>query len=251
MGVQFAPPLGYSQIRAGEVWQLFRADYPQVQEREAITPSFETFGLPRPSPLTAGFSLVTGALHDRFWFMRPLGDELIQFQHDRLLHNWRKIGDHSNEYPRFERMAESFQEELSALEKYVATLAPQTLAINQCEISYINQIEEASGSSPHPEKWLRFASFEGMPLEDFAITFREVVKNSAQHPVGRLICECSSGINSQGKPIIVLSLTVRGSPQLATILSALEFIQYGRSIIVRRFAELTTPSAHRVWERKQ
>ncbi len=251
IGVQFAPAKGYSQVRAWEVWQLFRPDYPVVQEREALTPFFETFGPPRADAISGGLNFVTGALHDRFWFLRQTGDELIQFQQDRLLHNWRRVGNQSNEYPRFEKMAERFASELKRLEEYFADLTPQLLSINQCEISYVNHIEGGLGVLPRPIDWLRYASFEGQDLEDFRATFREVVKDPNQRPVGRFICECSSGISAVGKPILVLSLTVRGTPDGNNRQSALDFISRGRSLIVEKFAELTTASAHTAWERSK
>lgn len=250
MGVQFGPPKGYSQVRAGEVWQLFKSDYPVVQERDSLPPSFETFGVPRPGNAAPGLSFVSGALHDRFWFIRASGDELIQFQQDRLLHNWRKVGDQTNEYPRFEKMIERFRAELLALERYTATLAPQALVINQCEISYINHIFDALGGVPRPSDWLRFANFEGQEPEAFSAAFREIIRDNRSRPVGRFSCECSSAINQSGRPMVVLNLTVRGSPSSTSIDAALEFIQRARLIIVKKFAELTTASAHQAWERR-
>jgi uncharacterized protein (TIGR04255 family) len=251
IGVQFAPPKGYSQVRAGEVWKLFQSQYPVVQERESLPPSFETFGLPRAGQVAEGLRFVSGALHDRFWFMRESRDELIQFQQDRLLHNWRKVGDQSNEYPRFERMLELFRAELRALEGYAATLFPQTLSINQCEISYINHITNEVGTLPRPSDWLRFATFEGQSPEDFSAAFREVIRDPSDRPVGRLSCECSSAVDQAGRAMLVLNLTVRGSPAGPSIDSALEFIERARTMIVKKFAELTTAAAHQAWERRQ
>lgn len=45
VGVQFAPARGYQQILAGEVWELYRAQFPTVEEMPPIPPAFETFGL--------------------------------------------------------------------------------------------------------------------------------------------------------------------------------------------------------------
>lgn len=251
MGVQFSPPQGYGQIRAGEVWQLFRADYPIVQEKDALPPNFETFGVPRPGQITGRVNFVSGALHDRFWFMRQSEDELIQFQQDRLLHNWRKVGDQNNDYPRFENMLQRFNAELAALEAYAASLVPQSLAINQCEISYINHIMGGSGATLSPADWVRFAAFEEQSPEDFSITFREIVRDSKGHPIGRFTCESYSAMNQAGRAIIVLNLTVRGSPSGTDIVAALDFIRRSRSIIVKKFASLTTEIAHRVWGRRQ
>lgn len=249
LGVQFSPPKGYQQVRAGEVWALFKSEYPLVQEHQALEPAFETFGLPHHAKVGGRLSFVTGATHDRYWFLRKSGDELIQFQQDRLLHNWRKVGDQTNEYPRFERMAQRFTDEARQLERYLASLSPQMLAINQCEVSYINHIEFGAGQV-NLSDWFRGFSLAGVEADDFNIGFREIIRGDNQQPVGRLTYEIATGIRPDGKRIIVLNLTARGAPTAADIDSAMRFIAKGRELIVCRFAEITTEGAHKAWERQ-
>ena len=253
LGVQFAPPQGYHQLLAYKVWELFKTDYPLLQELPAIPPAFETFGLPQPGSIghNFNFGIVTGAVHDRFWFLRESQDELIQFQNDRLLHNWRKVGDQTNEYPRFEKMIASFESELLRLQAFAESLVPQTLAINQCEVSYINQISDASASSTKSADWLKFLSLDDKVVEDFSGSFREIIRSSEGKPLGRLTCDASSEFDALGHKIIALNLTVRGTPSSPNIASALEFLKKGREHIVSKFAELTTESAHAKWGRRK
>ncbi len=211
-----------------------------------LPPMFETFGLPQAAQFRLG--IVEGATHDRFWFLSPTKAELIQFQQDRLLHNWRKVGDQSNEYPRFERMIQKFENELAALERYFASLEPQTLKINQCEVSYINQIPWERGQ--RVEEWLNFGRLLGP--DDFAIMFRRAVMDAEGKPHGRLICEAGTGVGKErSSRIIQLSLTARGAPLGTDIAAGLEFLRKGREMLVLLFAEITSDSAHRVWERVQ
>ena len=251
LGVQFAPPQGYHQLLAYKVWELFKADYPVAQELPAIPPAFETFGLPHPGSLGQNFNfgIVTGAVHDRFWFLRADQDELIQFQNDRLLHNWRKVDAEESQYPRFEYMAERFQDNLSRFQEFAAKLAPQALAINQCEISYINHLFDPSSKINKPGEWLTFLDYGNQNVEDFATSFRTVITSDEGKPRGRLICEASTGMNQHGQKTVVLTLTVRGPPKNSSIEAALQFMSEGREIIVTKFAELTTPAAHDVWRR--
>lgn len=250
LGVQFTNPAGYSQIHAGRVWDLFKSDYPHVEEYMPLNPIFETFG-PQVSFPGNQFSFVDGALHDRYWFLNDQRDELIQFQQDRLLHNWRKVGDRSNDYPRFERMAANFQSQLVELEKCFATLAPQTLQINQCEISYINHITEGTLETIKLSEWLSFVNFSNKSPSTLNLVFRETIFDELKQPCARLICEVGEAIRQDGQRVLSLSLTVRGAPKKSTIESALEFFTDGRESIVRRFTELTTPHAHRIWGRKK
>lgn len=246
LGVQFNPPRSYQQIYAGEVWNLFRKEFPNVEEQLPIPPAFETFGLPSKG---RQLGLITGATHDRFWFLRPDGDELIQFQQDRLLHNWRKVGDETNEYPRFESMIERFRGELDLLEGYMNGLTPQTLSINQCEVSYINHIAQTDDQALLVSDWLRFVNFGDNEPDDFSLGFREVIRDAGGNPQGRLSCDASLGIKAGRRQVILLTLTVRGAPKENTIESAFDYLGKGRDLIVCKFAELTTDEAHVKWQR--
>lgn len=247
LGAQFSNPIGYSQIHAGEVWSLFRDKYPLLQEHMSLQPVFETFGTGMPTPPIGQIAFVDGPMHDRFWFIRPDGAELIQFQQDRLLHNWRKVEEASNDYPRFDRLLPQFRDELCKFEKYISTLQRQELMVNQCELSYINHIPVAADEPMQPSDWLRFVKFENNPPQSFSFGFREVIHNSQKAPQGRLWCEVTDGIKAGGQRIISLTLTVRGAPSMPTIDSALDFIEMGHDLIVNRFVELTTDKAHEVW----
>ena len=250
LGTQFSPPNGYHQIRAGEIWALFQSDYPRVEEHPHLEPVFETFGLPHQTAMGPKVNLVTGAMHNRYWFLREDGDELLQFQRDRIIHNWRKTGDQTNPYPRFESMYERFEAELRQLENYMNSLEPQSLAINQCEVSYINHIQV--GSEPVEfSKWLKGFSLGDVAVADAHVGFREVVKRDDGQPVARIIYDAKIGVRADGNRLIILTLTARGAPEAASIDSALQFIKNGRELIVMRFAEITTNEAHKAWGRKQ
>lgn len=247
LGVQFIPPRTYQQILAGEVWNLFRADYPSVQELQALPPTFETFGLPSSS---AQLMLRSGASHDRFWFLTTKGDELIQFQQDRLLHNWRKVGDGTNEYPRFEGMVKRFEDELVQFERYINSLSPQSLQITQCEITYINHISPKSGEVLLVGDWLRPLSLQApIQADDFSLTLRQTIHDVDGKPRGRLVVEAMTAFTEDGVPLIALNITVRGAPKDATSRSALDLICKGRELIVTRFSQLTTEAAHKRWGR--
>ncbi len=251
VGIQFAPVQGFQLIRAGEVWALFRNDYPRVEELAPLQPMFETFGLPQGGQL--GFGITIGAMRNRFWFISQSGDEFIQFQQDRLLHNWRKVGDQTNEYPRFEKIISTFESEIRTVDNYFLALAGISVAINQCEISYINYIPiEIDEIQTKAGDWLRFLKFEwGEQPDDFSTSFRQTLRSSDGRPQGRLYCEAALGTNNKGQKVIVLTLTVRGAPAESGIGPALEFLKLGREVIVNSFAKITTDSAHALWDRIQ
>jgi uncharacterized protein (TIGR04255 family) len=251
LGVQFSVPHGFQMIRAWEVWNLFREDYPVLQEHPPLPPSFETFGLPFQQAPMPQIRFFDGALHPRFWFLRPDGDQLIQFQSDRLMHNWRKVGDGANTYPRYESMVSEFENELTRLQTYMASLSDQTktLSINQCEINYINHIEINKENGDRFSDWLNFFSLDEKNADDFLMGFRQVIRDEDGKPQGRFFGEATLGYFPDGKEKIVFSLAVKGAPQENTLASALSFLARGRDVIVHKFTELTTTKAHQYWER--
>jgi uncharacterized protein (TIGR04255 family) len=248
IGVQFTPATGYSQVRVSEVWSLFREDFPSVQEMAPLPPVFETFGLPQGGRGGPQINLRPMPEHSRYWFVSPSEDELVQFQKDRLLHNWRKVGDETNEYPRFETLIEKFEKELRALETYFASLAPQSLKINQCEVSYINIIEiENSSNVASAQDWLNFVRFDKLQPDNFSIALRRVVSSPEGKPLARIIYEAVIGVKENNEEVVRLTLTFRGAPAGTDISAAIDFLRYGRGLVVQSFKEITTDMAHQKW----
>ena len=250
LGVQFAPPAEYKQIFAGEVWSLYKSpDYPNIDEKPPLQPQFETFGLPQSQQLS--FGLLTGGQHNRYWFLSKGGEELIQFQNDRLLHNWRKVGNETNAYPRFESMILKFEGELRKLEKYVSTLHPQKLNCNQVEVTYINHIVPSPGKDETVSDWFRTVNDAELNAEVLSLSYRRIITDSNNRPCGRLYSEMNPALRRDGIRILSLSITVRGAPATPDIDAALDFIKKGRELIVNEFASITTESAHKRWKRVQ
>ena len=249
MGVQFMTPRGYQQIYAGEVWALYRDRFPIVEELSPIPPMFETFGLPQGQQIS--FGLISGALHNRFWFISEKRDHLIQFQTDRLLHNWRKSDVEGSDYPRFENIVQDFEDEINSLNTFMRNLSGENLSINQCELSYINHISADSHGALKPDDWFKIVNGAAFQADDIVATFRRAIRDDSGAPHGRLICDLNTAVDVGGQPLLVATLTARGAPKSGTIKDALEFIKAGRQSIVGLFADVTTDSAHKAWERTQ
>jgi uncharacterized protein (TIGR04255 family) len=248
LGIQFHPAANYQQVRAFEVWELFRDKFPVVQDQQALPPTFETFGLPQNPQFN--FGMITGASHDRYWFLTKTGDELIQFQQDRLLHNWRKIGDQTNEYPRFEKIVVQFQREIALLEAYFKGLGNDRLMVNQCEVSYINNIGfDDPTSIVLPQHWLAYVSESHPATDEFFYVSRRVLFDDGGKPIGRLHRESATTVDRLGRKILTLTLTVRGRPSAETPEAAIEFITKARRLIAQEFIAMTTQTAQQIWKR--
>jgi uncharacterized protein (TIGR04255 family) len=249
MGVQFVTPKGYHQIYAGKVWELYRDNFPIAEEQPPLPPTFETFGLPQGQQMP--FRLFAGAPQNRFWFVSEKKDHLIQFQNDRLLHNWRKSGVEESNYPRFERVIDDFEKELRLLNGLMREIGGSDLSINQCEISYINHVRAEKGKVLVSDEWFRIFNSKAFGADDVTMTLRRAVHDDKGVPKGRLICEISSAVDSSEESVLVATLTARGAPASTKIEDALDFIRLGRTLIVDTFAEVTTEAAHKVWGRKK
>ncbi|WP_119388053.1 TIGR04255 family protein [Taklimakanibacter lacteus] len=248
LGIQFQPPAGYQQIRAGEVWCLFRDRYPSVEEKPALPPQFETFG-----PLQGQrprLEFLTGAQHDRYWFISKDRDELMQFQSDRLLHNWRQTPGVLRTYPRFDVMIADFQKEISEFERYSNSLAPQTLEVNQCETSYINHFSLGTHAGfERASDYLNLFDFNDREPADLSCSYWRTIFDKGGKPTGRFYCDIATAVSKDGSRIISATLTVRGTPREPSWLAALTYLAEGREMIVEEFTAITTGKAQNLWER--
>ena len=257
LGVQFERIAGLQTVHAGYLWDVFRKDFPHVQEHPPLSPNFETFGT-KPAGDNVRLELISGPLpFPRLWFLNDAQTQLIQFQPDRFIHNWRKVRE-GDVYPRYEKIKEHYLNELTMLEQFFRARQLGELRPNQCEVTYVNHIVSAEGENlcAQPELVFRFFQKEFAPhvldrLEDASFQIRFVLSSGDQQPIGRLLVTAQPAVSSEGKPIIALTLTARGSPSGPALEAASEFMDFGRDKIVRGFAELTTEAMHGRWGKKQ
>lgn len=244
LGAQFSPIPGYSTVDAGVIWELFRSEFPIVQEQPPLSPQFETFGGGASPGVQIQFGPMISPM--RLWFVTEQGDHLLQFQPDRLLLNWRQNGEGT--YPRYEQIAAVFHECLCKLRDHVLAAKGYELDINQIEITYINiiPVEDVSEQS----KWLKILLPFGFPIEAMSANFTEIAQSEDGKPIARFHHDLRSVISIDGRnKAFQLNLTYRGKPKLPGIDGALELLGKGRVAIVKRFTELTTKEAHDAWKR--
>ena len=253
MSVQFAAPADYREIYARDVWALFEREFGRVQEQPALEPFFEVFGASDSPRAQIKLQQVVGPLRNRYWFLGPDDHELLQFQHDRFIHNWRKIPNASNEYPRFEPISAKFERELAALDGYFRKMGWGPIVPNQCELIYVNRLplHDPDGKRLSPSFFFRRidASLIG-DIEGFAFKVQQRLMGlDGTSPIGRLYVEANT--QAGDSPHIGLNLTARGAPPAGTISGALAFLATQRDHIVRTFAEITSDAAHKLWERRK
>lgn len=244
LGVQFAPVPAYSAVDARDVWELFRAEFPKVQELPLLMPQFETFG---GANLQASFQFQLGAppVGSRLWFLTNDENHLLQFQPDRFVTNWRKRPI-PQPYPRFEAIAEAFASNLSTLANHFASKFDYPIDINQAEVAYINIIPVEDFS--HAGKWFSLWNDLVLNIEVLNASFNEIIRDNIGNSHARLSHTIQSAFASDGThKAFKLSFAFRGKPSGTDIPSAMQFLTQGREAIVMRFKKITTSEAHKVW----
>ncbi|MFP3941453.1 MAG: TIGR04255 family protein [Thermoanaerobaculia bacterium] len=256
LGVQFEPLAGFGSVHSGLFWERIRESFPRVEERPTLQPVIERFGGRPARDLGVRWQVLDVPPPIRYWFLTEQGDQLIQLQSDRFLHNWRKRGPEDT-YPRYEGIRQSFERELSLFQSFLTDHGLSHPEPNQCEVTYVNHIFPGDVWEHHSQldRVLTITSgqysddFLGGP-EDSRFAARYIIPDHQGTPLGRLHISAKPGFEvSTGQPIIVLELTARGQPQGEGTRGVLPFLDLGREWIVRGFTSITTPAMHQIWER--
>ena len=131
------------------------------------------------------------------------------------------------------------------------------LAVNQCEVTYVNHIEQSDAWERHGQverlfrNWSPLSSGVFLPEpEDVFLRWRFCIRSKNDTAVGRLHVVAQPSWNaSDMKPVWLMNLTARGTPLGAGIGGGFDFFDLAREWIVRAFADLTTQAMHHSWER--
>lgn len=250
VGYLFAGLSSYTSLRVARLQEALSERYPVVEEHPPLGPTFETFGPAEGSATQIRFEMVEGAFTPRFFFLSRDQAELVQIQSDRLHYNWRRTAS-EQQYPRYPYIRERFDEAWAALRKWADHGQLGDPSVTQCEVVYVNRIplldreDQACGLSQI------FPWLTGLPgiTEDGSFQYRQRLNDEKDRPVARLFAALNYGTSPNGHREAQLMLTVRGRPLEPDESVFTDFLDEGRKIIVRTFANLTSDEAHKLWER--
>lgn len=259
LGIQFDPIVGFTSAHAGLVWQRFRDQFPRVEDKAPLDAVHEEFGEPKPNIAPFRWELLDRPVAPRTWFLNNSGTQLVQLQRDRIVHNWRKVGQ-GDIYPRYETIKTAFQSDVRKLEDALTDCGLGAMRPNQWEITYVNHV-----ALPLHEHAQTFGQVEGLIApwngiysdqfldqpEDLQLSARYCIRDDSGQAIGRLHIALQPGVRREDeRHILILTLTARGRPLEPTSAFAFEGLDIGRLQIVRGFTSITTPSAHHIWGRK-
>jgi uncharacterized protein (TIGR04255 family) len=252
LSVHFDPLSAMRTAHFGLYWGEVRDRFPVTEEHGEL-PSLVEWSPERPQPLVGiQFQALEAPPAPRFWFTNERGTELIQIQRDRFLKNWRKTGD-GDQYPRYERVREGFDKDFSSFAQFVSRNQLGTIRVKQCEVTYINHIVAGAGWVTHADidkvftVWRQPQSAYPGQAQDLTFHARFPISDHSGGFVGRLHVTLQPVTRlSDGASMFLLELTARGQVGEGT-----DFFDLGHEWIVRSFAELTTPTMHKIWDRRK
>jgi uncharacterized protein (TIGR04255 family) len=134
MGVYFSQPLlGMRAEHVGVFWKVLGKSFPEIEQQPPIKDVY----IPAPNEQ---FPL------PRYWLKSPEGAYLVQLQRNAFILNWRS--DAGGKYPHYEGVKELFdQTYLKFADFIVSELGLPPLAIQVCELAYVNLVERTNNWS--------------------------------------------------------------------------------------------------------
>jgi uncharacterized protein (TIGR04255 family) len=260
LGVQFAESAIDLDVLA-EFSRGIRESFPRREQHEPLAPSSEdlTAGA---VPITVEFQVIQQFPFPRTWFTSEDGHRLVQLQADRLVFNWRKLDDQSEEYPHYEGLRPIFEENLRRLRECFDTLGrPQPMA-NHTEVSYINFVEvpgaEPGADHPGLHHVLNAVAppADGFlpPPQDEAYMARYRIPHwdNPEEPAGRLYVSAQPVYRNRDRmPIYSLKLTANLVPPLPDDETVERSLDWGREWAVRSFELITRPEMQETWKREE
>jgi uncharacterized protein (TIGR04255 family) len=248
LGVQFSPVQNFISMDAWRIWEIFKDDFPIVQEHPMIDPYFETFSDAPDIQPTFQFQ-VGMPVGSRFLFMSPEKCYVIQFQRDKFMINWHKKSSDSA-YPGFEKVFEFFRYCLNLLGQKIYLEFDHKISINQVELNYVNLLPVDHFADVG--KWLSVFNYSGEDIEGVNFSLVEVVRDSNNIPYARLKQEVQSLYSIDGgKKAYRMTLSFRGKPDGADIDATNSFLVTGHEKISNSFYRGTKKEAHKSWGEKE
>lgn len=130
-GVLFERLASFKAPHSGLFWSQFKDSFPVCEHANRLGPFVaEDFPLMLP----------------RVWLVSEDKRHIIQLQDDRFLFNWRRV-EASDTYPGFETIYELFSSRYLQFKKFVEGEGLGSIKVKECELTYVNQIEESGQAS--------------------------------------------------------------------------------------------------------
>lgn len=252
ISVQFVPIPKFGLPHVGLYWARIRANFPKFETQPALPPITERFDAPS-RPLRFGIQLMSQP-DFRCWFLSESGTSLLQLQPDRFIHNWRQItGEEA--YPRYPNVRETFEKYWNDFCDFLRLENLEQPQVNQLEVTYVNHIEYKKGWKDYGDFQDVIAFWSGRGTDGFLPAPERVNMEAVYrlpNNLGRLYVTAAPVIRGRdSQEVLQLTLTARGAPTSSGPQGILEWMDLGRTWIVKGFSDFTARNMHQLWGRKK
>lgn len=242
-GINYNTPEEFRIPHIGLFWEKIKNEYPIIQHNSPIASNTGELKI----------DVSTGVPIPRMWFINESDDTLVQFQIDRVYFNWRR---RENEYPRYEPIKKEFARILKILIDYFHDAGLGEFDPIGFELSYINHIPKADAWNNEDDLSKLFKDFlwnkESHTFLLKPVRFSWNAAFSLPDNKGMMSAQIKHAMNIKDKsPVIALNIKVTGSNESYDKEAILKWFDLAREWIVKGFTDLTTPEAHKIWEREQ
>jgi len=190
----------------------------------------------------------------RIWFINKDKSNLIQYQPDCFLFNWRKLPG-AEIYPRYSVISKLFENSHQIFASFVKENELGNIKYQECELTYINHITKGNG-------WDKPSDI-GRVLKDLKWTNKKsrflpephtLQWNSAfllPEDFGRLNISAKHGLRQHDKcPVLIIEITAKGLGGDLGLERVSEWFNIAHEWIVQAFADITCPEIQKeIWQR--
>ncbi|HEX2041546.1 MAG TPA: TIGR04255 family protein [Acidimicrobiales bacterium] len=257
LAVHFEPLVGLRAVHLGGLWAKWRDRFPLVEEHPPLPPLAPE--VPHPKPSAVSIEVVQDVPHPRSWFLNAGGSELVQFQRDRLVHNWRRTAP-GDPYPHYDSLRPTFERNLHDLVEFLEEEGLEPMRPVQCELTYANPIPPADLGparrlSTLIAPWSDRYSGDLLPdADDVRFLARYSIRDPDGDWAGRLHVNVQPMHRLEPVPdlpeeVVMLQVFARGAPRGKGIEGILAFLDLGHEWVVNGFLAVTTTEMQRRWGR--
>lgn len=248
LSLQFAPIQGWTLGHFGMFWERVRATLPRIESHPPLSDEIEDPDSLKPA--SPHISLIR-VPELRCWYMSGDQRQIVQLQRNRFVYNWRSMTT-DDVYPRYDAFVRpTFLEYWQEFSSFSAAEGFPSLAVVQCEVTYVNTIPQGVGWTT-PAEWSSVFNLLTPPAANRFLPGPDSGQFGFSYPIsdrrGRLHIAANHAIASKdGSEAIKLQLTARGKPSSSDLNDILDWIDTGREWVVRGFADITTEKVHQQW----
>jgi uncharacterized protein (TIGR04255 family) len=221
----------------GSFWAEIEQTYPSCQHAAPIMDSPDA-AMQSDIPLP------------RIWFTGAEGARLVQLQQDRIIFNWRAVGE--SPYVRFPAVRSEFERVLDLFERYVVSRTKEPIRHASYSLTYVNLLNRGEGWSSVADidkvfpdlGWREGPRFLPTPIErSSSLTFE------IPNQMGKLTATLQPGkLVKTSEPVIRFELTATSGSLGGKAIDLGVWTSTAHEWIVRSFKDLTSEHMHRnVW----